>query len=95
MQTFSTEKILKRHVKDCFEIDSKQKNEMPKTGEYVKFKNYERKVKSPSITHGDFERILVSEDHIYGYKLVCIYDKFSKPFKTYLDEDLFTILLIV
>ena len=35
---------------------------MPKTDEYVKFKNYERKVKSPSIIHGDFERILVSED---------------------------------
>ena len=24
---------------------------------------------------------------IYGYKLVCVDDKFSKPFKTYLGED--------
>ena len=23
----------------------------------------------------------------YGYKLVCVDDKFSKPFKTYLGED--------
>ena len=87
LQTFSTEKILKRHIKDCFEINSKQKNKMSKTDEYVKFKNYERKVKSPSVIHGGFERILVSEDNIYGYKLVCIDDKFSKSFKTYLDED--------
>ena len=62
LQTFSTKEILKRYIKDCFEINSKQKNKMPKTDEYVKFKNYERKVKSPSIIHGDFERILVSED---------------------------------
>ena len=87
LQTFSTEKILKRHIKDCFEINSKQNNKIPKTGEYVKFKNYERKVKSPSIIHRDFERILVSEDNICGYKLVWIDDRFSKSFKTYLDED--------
>ena len=62
LQTFSTEEILKCHIKDCFEINSKQKNKMPKTGEYVKFKNYGRKLKSPSIIHGDFEWILVSED---------------------------------
>ena len=30
------------------------------------------------------------EKHVarsYGYKLVCVNDKFSKPFKSYLDED--------
>ena len=35
----------------------------------------------------------------YGYKLVCVDDKFDKPFKTYLDEETIynsiTILLIV
>ena len=79
---------------------------MPKKGEYVKFKNYERKIKSPLIIYADFKSILVSEDnrnqnpeesyrskyqkHIacsYGYKLVCVDDKFSKPIKTYLGED--------
>ena len=79
---------------------------MSKKGEYVKFKNYERKRKSPVIIYADFESILVSEvngkqnpeeyytnkyqKHIacsYGYKLVCVNDKFSKLFKTYLGED--------
>ena len=35
---------------------------MPRKGEYVKFKNYERKIKSPFISYADFESILVSED---------------------------------
>ena len=79
---------------------------IPKKGKYVKFTNYERKIKPLFIIYADFESILVPEDngkqhpeepytnkyqkHIacsYGYKLVCIGDKFSKPFKTYLGED--------
>ena len=36
---------------------------MPKKGEYVKLKNYERIIKSPFIIHEDFESILVSEDN--------------------------------
>ena len=31
---------------------------MPKRGQYVQFKNYERKVKSPFIIYTDFESIL-------------------------------------
>ena len=72
LETFSTEEILKRHMKNCFEFNSKQNNKMPKTGEYVKLKNYKRKLKSPFIIHGDFERILVSEDNTYGYELVSL-----------------------
>ena len=68
---------------------------MPKKGKYVKFKNYERKIRSPFIIYIEFERILVLENngkqnlkksytnkyqkHIacsYGYKLVCVDDKF-------------------
>ena len=79
---------------------------IPKKGKYVKFTNYERKIKPLFIIYADFESVLVPEDngkqhpeepytnkyqkHIacsYGYKLVCIGDKFSKPFKTYLGED--------
>ena len=75
-------------------------------GEYVKFKNFERKIKFPFIIHADFESISVSKDngkqnpnesytnkhqkyvtYSYGYKLVCAADKFSKPFKWYLGED--------
>ena len=36
---------------------------MPKKGIYVKFRNYERKIKSLFIIHGDFESILVPEDN--------------------------------
>ena len=36
---------------------------MPKRSEYVKFRNFERKIKSPFMIHVDFESILVSEDN--------------------------------
>ena len=36
---------------------------MSKKGEYVKFKNYGRKIKSPFIIYAGFESILVSEDN--------------------------------
>ena len=35
---------------------------MPKKGEYVKFKNYEKKIKSSFILNAGFESILVPED---------------------------------
>ena len=49
LQAFSTEEILKCLIKDCFKINGKQKIIMPKKGKYIKFKNYERKLKSPFI----------------------------------------------
>ena len=42
LQASSTEEILKRHIKDCFKINGKQKIIMPEKGEYVKFKNCEK-----------------------------------------------------
>ena len=36
---------------------------MPKKGEYVKFNNCERKIKSPFMIYADFESILVSESN--------------------------------
>ena len=39
----ATEEILKRHIKDCFKINDKQRITMPQKDEYVAFKNYERK----------------------------------------------------
>ena len=79
---------------------------MPKKGEYVKFKNFQRKMKSPFMIYADFKSILLPQDngkpnlnesdnnkyqkHVafsYGCKLVCVNDKFSKPFKSYLGED--------
>ena len=67
LQDFSTEEISRRHIKDYFKINGKQRVIMPKKGEYVKFKNYERKIKSPYIIYADFENILVPEYN--GYKI--------------------------
>ena len=36
---------------------------MPKKGQYIKFKNFERKIKSPFMIYADFESILVPEDN--------------------------------
>ena len=58
-----TEEILKRHIKEFFKINGKQTIKIPKNGEYVKFKNFERKLKSPFMIYVDFERILVPEDN--------------------------------
>ena len=45
LQAFSVEEIIKRHFKDSFKIIGKQRIIIAKKGEYVKFKNYERKIK--------------------------------------------------
>ena len=63
LQAFSTEGILKRHIKNCFKNNDKQKIVMPKKCEYIKFKNYERKIKSSFMAYADFESILVPEDN--------------------------------
>ena len=90
----------KCHIKDCLKINGKQRIILAKKGEYAKFKNLERKIKSSFMIYSDFESILVPEDskmknpnesytnkyqqHVAcscSYKLVCVHDKFSKPFK--------------
>ena len=105
-QAFSAEEILKCYVKDCFKMNGQQMIKMLKNDEYVRFKNYERNIKSPFVIFADFENILVPEDNTkldpsesytnknqkyvacsYDYKLLCFDDKFSKPFKSYLGED--------
>ena len=79
---------------------------MPKKREHIKFKNVERKIKSPFLIYVNFESILVPEDkgkqdsnesytnkcqkHVacsHGYKLVCVDEEVSKPFKSYLGVD--------
>ena len=60
---FIKEEVLKRHIKDSFKINGKQTIKIPKKGEYVKFKNFERKIKSPLLVYADFESILAPEDN--------------------------------
>ena len=42
LHSFITEEILKRDIKDWFEINGKQTIKMPKKRESVKFKTFER-----------------------------------------------------
>ena len=35
----------------------------PKNGEYINFKNFDRKIKSPFMIYANLESILVSEDN--------------------------------
>ena len=63
LEGFSTEEILTSHIKDCFEINSKQSFIMLKKGDYVTFKNYETKIKSQFIIYADFESIIVPENN--------------------------------
>ena len=41
----------------------KQMNKVPKKGEYVRFKNYENRIKPPFMIYADFESILVPKDN--------------------------------
>ena len=59
-----TEEILKCYIKDCFKINGKQKIKISKNGEHVKFKNVERKTKSPFMIYADFESTLLPEDNV-------------------------------
>ena len=47
LQVFRTADILKNHVTDCFKINGRQIIKMPKNFGYVRFKYYERKIRSP------------------------------------------------
>ena len=63
LHAFVTEEILKRHIKDYFKINGKEPIKMSRKGEYVIFKNFERKIKSPFIIYADFESFLVTENN--------------------------------
>ena len=63
LQALSTAGILNCHINDCFKINSKKMINMSKKGEYVRFKNYERKIKSQFTIYVDFEHVLVPKDN--------------------------------
>ena len=45
LKAFRTAEVLKCHIKDCFNINRKQRIKMPEKGEYVEFNSYKRKIK--------------------------------------------------
>ena len=55
LRTFNTAKIIKSHIKDCFKINGKQRLIMPTNDEFVKFENYERKIKLPFVIYADLK----------------------------------------
>ena len=44
--------------------DCKKTIKIPKNGEYVTYKNFERKIKSRFMIYADFEIILLAEDNV-------------------------------
>ena len=76
LQDFGIVEILKGHVNDCFKINGKQMIKMLEKGEYVRFKKYERKIKSQFMIYVDFESVLVPEDNENqnpdDYPLLCM-----------------------
>ena len=54
LQAFSSKEICKSFIKDCCKINGKQTIKIPKEGKYIKFKNCERKIKSPFMIFADF-----------------------------------------
>ena len=63
LHAFISDEVSKHHIKDCFKINCKQRIIMLKKGEYVKFKNFEGKIKSPFMIYADFYSVLVPEDN--------------------------------
>ena len=52
LQAFSTEEMSQYHIKDCLKINEKHLIKLPTKGQYIKFKNFERKTNSPFIMYG-------------------------------------------
>ena len=63
LQASSTEEILKSQIKDCFKINDKKRIIMPGKGEYIKFKNYKRKIQPMFIIYEDFKSILAQKNN--------------------------------
>ena len=59
LYAFITEEIFKRHIKDSFKINGKQKIKYNNN-----FKNFKRNIKSPFMIYADFKSILVPEDDV-------------------------------
>ena len=100
--SFQESKKLKCCITDCFKTNGKQRYKMQKNVEYARFKNHERKIKSPFMIYADlrvywFQKIMGSKiqtsliqtniKNNFGYKLVFIGEKFSGPLKSCLGKD--------
>ena len=62
LQCFSTEIILKNHKLNCLIINGKQAIKMPKKGEQVYFKKFNKQIMAPFVVYADFEAITEKVD---------------------------------
>ena len=82
LQDFSTEEIFKLHIKDCFNINGKQKI-YADFGSILVPEDNGKQNPNESYTNKYQKHVVCS----YGYKLVSVDDKFSKPVSFYLAKD--------
>ena len=47
----------------ALKLNNKQTIKIPRTGEQIRFRNYEGKIKSPFVIYADFKSILEPEDN--------------------------------
>lgn len=74
LQASSTEEILRCQINGGFKINTNQRIKMPKRDEYVKCKNYERKIKSTFMIYAHFE----SMKYWKAKSKLVLYKKISK-----------------
>ena len=64
MMKFLKTKVLEDQVKNCLAINHIKSVSLPEEGQYVNFQNFERLIKPPFITYGDFECVLIPSTDI-------------------------------
>ena len=100
LQCFSSKNVLTEHKKVCLSINGAQSVRLEKGT--IEFKSYFKQIAVPFKIYANFECNLKSvesfegsyskkyQDHIpcsFGYKLVCVNDKFTKPMVVFSGEN--------
>ena len=91
LQVSSTEEILKRQINNLRLIgkeDYERKMKSPFTinadFQFILVPGDTRKQNPKALYTEKYQKDIVCS---YGYKLVCVYNRFRKPFKAYLDKE--------
>ena len=98
LQCFSSSKISECHVRNFLVISHIKSVLLPEEGEYVNFQNLERLIEARFIIYDDFEYFLMHSTNnilvqilknikIILFAVICVDDRYSKPYKTYFGED--------
>ena len=62
LQGFSREDVLTEHIPNCIAINGEQAIKMPKEGDEVHFRNFQKQQAAPFVIYADFEAILEKVD---------------------------------